>query len=124
MLDKAVALDPAALLGVPELGADLRAETVEEVEERRGVAAHERAREAERLAAGVGEDTGVPGEAVAAWKLLLAPPKRYEKDVVEVKVVKAPAQTEVLRTHGVAPEEEEKRRTAMLESGLIEKEWA
>ena len=64
-----------------------------------------------------------PREAVAALKLLVAPPKRDEKDVVEVKVVKVPAQTEVLRTHGVAPEEEEKRRTAILESGLIEEEW-
>ncbi len=38
-------------------------------------------------------------------------------------MVEAPAQTEVLSTHGVAPEEE-KRRTAKLESGLIEEEWA
>ena len=58
VLDEAVALDPAALLPAPELPPDLRREPVEQVEERRGVAAHERAREAEGLAAGVGEDAG------------------------------------------------------------------
>ncbi len=58
VLDEAVALDPAALFPASELLPDLRREPVEQVEERRGVAAHERAAQRERLAAGVGEDAG------------------------------------------------------------------
>ena len=58
VLDEAVALDPAALFPASELLPDLRREPVEQVEERRGVAAHERAREAEGLPAGVDEDAG------------------------------------------------------------------
>ena len=57
-LDEAVAFDPARLLRAPKHRPDLRAEPVEQVEERGGVAAHQGAREAEGRAAGVGEDPG------------------------------------------------------------------
>ena len=58
VLDEAVALDPAALFPASELLPDLRREPGEQVEERRGVPADERAGEAERLPAGVDEDAG------------------------------------------------------------------
>ena len=58
VFDEAVAFDPAMLLRPPELRPDRRAEPVGQVEERRGVAAHERAGQGEGGAAGVGEDAG------------------------------------------------------------------
>ena len=69
VLDEAVPVDPAAFLGAPELRPDLRAEPVEQVEERRAVAAHEGAAETEGLAAGVGEDAG--GDALCGASALV-----------------------------------------------------
>ena len=53
---EAVPLDPAPLVGAPELRPDLRREPVEQVEDGRGVAAEERAGQAEGLAAHVCKD--------------------------------------------------------------------
>ena len=55
---EAVPLYPAVLVGAIELRPEVRAEPVEQVEERRAVAAHQGPRQAEGLAAGVGEDPG------------------------------------------------------------------
>ena len=55
VLGEAVALDPAPLLGMLELGADLRGEPVEEVEEGAGIPSHQRAGQRERPAAGLRE---------------------------------------------------------------------
>ena len=51
-----VPLDPPTLIGAPELRPDLRREAVQQVEDGRGVAAEQGPRQAEGLAAGVGED--------------------------------------------------------------------
>ena len=61
---EAVPLNPAVLVGTPELRPDLRREAVEQVEDGRGVAAEERPGEAEGLAAHVGEDAR--GDALGA----------------------------------------------------------
>ena len=61
---EAVPLYPAVLVRPPELRPDFRREPVEQVEDGRGVAAEERARKAERLAADVGEDAR--GDALGA----------------------------------------------------------
>ena len=58
VLLEAVAGDPAALLGAPELRPDLGGEPVEEVEERRAVASHQGSGQAEGLAADIGQNTG------------------------------------------------------------------
>ena len=55
---EAVPLNPAVLVGTPELRPDLRREAVEQVEDGRGVAAEEHPGEAEGLPAHVGEDAG------------------------------------------------------------------
>ncbi|MDA1010989.1 MAG: hypothetical protein O2888_05900, partial [Chloroflexi bacterium] len=55
-LEEPVARHPPALVPVPELGADLGDEPVEEVEEGGGVAAHERACEDQGLGHRLGED--------------------------------------------------------------------
>ena len=57
VLQKAVPGDPAALFRPPELGPYLRREPVQEVEEGGRVPAKERARQGQRLPAGVGEDS-------------------------------------------------------------------
>ena len=53
---EAVPLYPAVLVGASELRPDFRAEPIEQVEDGRGVAAEQRPRQAEGLAAGVCED--------------------------------------------------------------------
>ena len=53
-----VPLDPAALVGAPELRPDLRGEPVEEVEERRAISTQQSSRQGEGLAAGVGQHAG------------------------------------------------------------------
>ena len=55
---EAVPLNPAVLVGAPELRANLRRKPVEQVEDGRGVAAEQGSRQAEGLAAGFGEDPG------------------------------------------------------------------
>ena len=55
---EAVPLYPAVLVGALELRPEVRAEPVEQVEERRAVPSHQRPAEAEGLTAGVGEDAG------------------------------------------------------------------
>ena len=64
VLLEAVPLNPAVLVGAPEVRPDLRAEPVEQVKERARIAAHQSPRQAEGLAAGVGEDSG--GDALSA----------------------------------------------------------
>ena len=58
LLQEAVALDPAALLGVGEVVAQLRREPVEEVEESAGIASHQSPGQAEGLADDVGQHPG------------------------------------------------------------------
>ena len=55
---EAVPLYPAVLVGALEVRPDLRAEPVEQVEERARIPSHEGPTQAEGLAAGVGEDSG------------------------------------------------------------------
>ena len=55
---EAVPLYPAAFLGALELRPEFRAEPVEQVEERRAVPSHQGPRQAEGLAADIGEDPG------------------------------------------------------------------
>ena len=60
----------------------------------------------------------LPREAVAALKLLVATPHE-EKDAIDAQVIEAPRKTEVLKTFGVSPAEEEVRQNALVESGLL-----
>ena len=58
VLLEAVPLYPAVLVGASEVRPDLRAESVEQVEQRARIPAHQSPAQAEGLAAGVGEDSG------------------------------------------------------------------